>query len=126
MSDIDIGQPDLSGLCVTGDAESAEAGSGLVNGYSLATGQPAPVARDLPAAGVDRTIRVSTAVAVLAVAATSMEAFEPDGPAIREYCAADPGLGYELNQRISKVLARRPHATRIRLIARSGHPAAAP
>jgi Protein of unknown function (DUF2637) len=69
MPHIDIGQPDLSRLSVTRDAESTEAGSGLVNGYSLAAGQATSVARDRPTAGVDRTIRVSTAVAVLAVAA---------------------------------------------------------
>ena len=38
MSHIDIGQHDLSRLCVTRDAESTEAGSGLVNGYPLAAG----------------------------------------------------------------------------------------
>ena len=56
-----------------------------------------------------------------AVAATAVEAFEFDAPAVRERCAADPGLGYELNQRIIRVLARRLQATRIRLIARSGY-----
>jgi hypothetical protein len=60
MSHIDIGPPDLAGLRVTRDAEPTEAGSGLVNGYRLAAGQAAPMARDLPTAGVDRTIRVST------------------------------------------------------------------
>jgi CRP/FNR family transcriptional regulator, cyclic AMP receptor protein len=59
-----------------------------------------------------------------AVAVTAMEAFEFDAPAVRERCAADPGLGYELNQRIARVLAKRLQATRIRLIARSGHSAA--
>ncbi len=56
-----------------------------------------------------------------AVAATAVEAFEFDAPAVRERCAADPGLGYEFNQRITRVLANRLQATRIRLIARSGH-----
>jgi CRP/FNR family cyclic AMP-dependent transcriptional regulator len=56
-----------------------------------------------------------------AVAATSVEAFEFDAAAVRERCAANPSLGYELNQRISLVLARRLQATRIRLIARSGY-----
>jgi CRP/FNR family transcriptional regulator, cyclic AMP receptor protein len=60
-----------------------------------------------------------------AVAATDVEAFEFDAPAVRERCAADPGLGYELSQRISRVLARRLQATRIRLIARSGSSASA-
>ncbi len=56
-----------------------------------------------------------------AVAATALEAFEFDAPAVRERCANDPVLGYELNQRITRVLARRLQATRIRLIARSGY-----
>jgi len=58
-----------------------------------------------------------------AVAATAVEAFEFDARAVRERCAADPGLGYELNQRITRVLAQRLQATRIRLLARSGHSA---
>ena len=58
-----------------------------------------------------------------AVAATPVEAFEFDAPAVREACAADPGLGYELNQRITRVLAKRLQATRIRLISRTGHSA---
>jgi CRP/FNR family cyclic AMP-dependent transcriptional regulator len=59
-----------------------------------------------------------------AVAATAVEAFEFDAPAVRECCAAEPGLGYELNQRITRVLAKRLQATRIRMIARSGYSAA--
>jgi len=59
-----------------------------------------------------------------AVAATPVAAFEFDAPAVREACAADPGLGYELNQRITRVLAKRLQATRIRLISRSSYPAA--
>ena len=59
-----------------------------------------------------------------AVAATAVEAFEFDAPTVRERCATDPGLGYELNQRITRVLAKRLQSTRIRLIARSGYPAA--
>ena len=58
-----------------------------------------------------------------AVAATRVEAFEFDASAVREACTADPGLGYELNQRITRVLAKRLQATRIRLISRSGHSA---
>ena len=58
-----------------------------------------------------------------AVAATPVEAFEFDAPAVREACAADPGLGYELNQRITRVLAKRLQATRIRLISRTGYSA---
>jgi CRP/FNR family transcriptional regulator, cyclic AMP receptor protein len=60
-----------------------------------------------------------------AVAATPVKAFEFDAPAVREACAADPGLGYELNQRITRVLAKRLQATRIRLISRAGHSAVA-
>jgi len=59
-----------------------------------------------------------------AVAATAVEAFEFDAPLVRERCAAYPELGYEFNQRITRVLAKRLQATRIRLIARSGHSAA--
>jgi CRP/FNR family cyclic AMP-dependent transcriptional regulator len=59
-----------------------------------------------------------------AVAATAVEAFEFDAPAVRELCATDPELGYEFNQRITRVLAKRLQATRIRLIARSGYSAA--
>jgi CRP/FNR family transcriptional regulator, cyclic AMP receptor protein len=58
-----------------------------------------------------------------AVAATAVEAFEFDAPAVRELCVLDPGLGYEFNQRITLVLAKRLQATRIRLIARSGYSA---
>jgi CRP/FNR family cyclic AMP-dependent transcriptional regulator len=61
-----------------------------------------------------------------AVAATSLQAFEFDASAVREACAANPELGYELNQRIIRVLAQRLQATRIRMIARSGYSAAVP
>ena len=59
-----------------------------------------------------------------AVAATAVKAFEFDAPTVRELCAAYPELGYEFNQRVTRVLAKRLQATRIRLITRSGHPAA--
>ena len=59
-----------------------------------------------------------------AVAASAVEAFEFDAPTVRELCAAYPELGYEFNQRVTRVLARRLQATRIRLIARSGYSAA--
>jgi CRP/FNR family transcriptional regulator, cyclic AMP receptor protein len=59
-----------------------------------------------------------------AVAVTAVEAFEFDAAAVRKRCAAAPGLGYELNQRITRVLAKRLQATRVRLIARSGYSAA--
>ena len=42
-----------------------------------------------------------------AVAATAVEAFEFDAPLVRERCAAHPELGYEFNQRVTRVLARR-------------------
>ena len=57
-----------------------------------------------------------------AVAATRVEAFEFDAPAVQACCAADPGLGYEVTRRMTLVLAKRLQATRIRLIARSGRP----
>jgi CRP/FNR family transcriptional regulator, cyclic AMP receptor protein len=59
-----------------------------------------------------------------AVAATAVEAFEFDATMVRELCATNPELGYELNQRMTRVLARRLQATRVRLIARSGYSAA--
>jgi hypothetical protein len=68
MSHIDIGQPDLAGLRVTGDAKSTEDGPGLVNGYPRAAGRSALATGDVMTAGVDGAIRVSTAIAVLAVA----------------------------------------------------------
>src|ERR1700683_3580562 len=59
-----------------------------------------------------------------AVAATAVEAFEFDAPLVRERCAADHELGYELDRRMTRILAKRLQATRIRLIARSGYSAA--
>jgi CRP/FNR family transcriptional regulator, cyclic AMP receptor protein len=56
-----------------------------------------------------------------AVAATALEVFEFGAPGVRERCANDPVLGYELNQRINRVLAKRLQATRTRLIARPGY-----
>ena len=61
-----------------------------------------------------------------AIAATEVEAFEFDAAAVRACCASDGGLGYELNQRVTRVLAKRLQATRIRLIARSGRAATVP
>ena len=58
------------------------------------------------------------------MAAIAVEAFEFDAPMVRERCAADHELGYELNQRLARVLARRLQATRIRLIERSGYSSA--
>jgi CRP/FNR family transcriptional regulator, cyclic AMP receptor protein len=59
-----------------------------------------------------------------AVAATPVQAFEFDGPAVRACCASDPELGYEIHQRVARVLAKRLQATRIRLIARTGYSSA--
>jgi CRP/FNR family transcriptional regulator, cyclic AMP receptor protein len=58
-----------------------------------------------------------------AVTGTVVEAFEFDAPAVRERCAADPELGFEFGQRVSRILAQRLEATRIRLIARLGYAA---
>jgi CRP/FNR family transcriptional regulator, cyclic AMP receptor protein len=59
-----------------------------------------------------------------AVTVTAVEAFEFDAPTVRERCTAYPELGYEFNQRVARVLAKRLQSTRIRLIARSGYSAA--
>jgi CRP/FNR family transcriptional regulator, cyclic AMP receptor protein len=59
-----------------------------------------------------------------AMTASTVEAFEFDAAIVRERCTAWPELGYEFDQRITRVLAKRLQATRIRLIARSGYPAA--
>jgi hypothetical protein len=72
MSHNDPGRPDLAALRATGNAEFTEAEARPPDSYRYwlgGTGSPTPVARDIAAAtGVDRAIRVSTAVAVLAVA----------------------------------------------------------
>jgi len=54
------------------------------------------------------------------VAVTAVDTFEFDAPAVRAACAADPALGYELTRRLTRVLASRLQATRIRLLGRSG------
>jgi CRP/FNR family transcriptional regulator, cyclic AMP receptor protein len=59
-----------------------------------------------------------------AMTITAVEAFEFDAPMVRERCAAYPELGYEFNQRVTRVLAKRLQSTRIRLIGRSGYSAA--
>src|SRR5258708_35421955 len=59
-----------------------------------------------------------------AVAAGPVEAYEFDAQAVQAYCAADPWLGYELTQRLARVIANRVQATRIRLISESAHSAA--
>jgi CRP/FNR family transcriptional regulator, cyclic AMP receptor protein len=57
-----------------------------------------------------------------AVAASPVEAFEFDARAVRTCCESDPVLGYELTQRLARVVAKRLQATRIRLITVSGQP----
>jgi CRP/FNR family transcriptional regulator, cyclic AMP receptor protein len=52
-----------------------------------------------------------------AVTVTEVEAFEFDAQLVRKLCATDAGLGYEFTQRVTRVLARRLLATRVRLIA---------
>ena len=54
-----------------------------------------------------------------AVCAGPVRAFEFDAAAIRARCAADPLFGYELTERLLRVLARRLQSTRSRLIAGS-------
>jgi len=61
-----------------------------------------------------------------AAAASRVEAFEFDGRAVRACCRDDPELGYELTQRLTRVLAKRLQATRVRLITASSLPAALP
>lgn len=58
-----------------------------------------------------------------AVAASPVEAFEFDARAVRACCASDPALGYELTQRLARVVASRLQATRVRLIALSSQSA---
>jgi CRP/FNR family transcriptional regulator, cyclic AMP receptor protein len=54
-----------------------------------------------------------------AVCVGPVEAFEFDAAEVRDRCAADPEFGYELMQRLIRVLAARLRSTRNRLIARS-------
>ena len=58
-----------------------------------------------------------------AVAASPVEAFEFDARAVRARCAADPVLGYEVTQRVARVLSKRLQSTRGRLITASIQPA---
>ena len=58
-----------------------------------------------------------------AVAVSPLEAFEFDARAVRACCASDPALGYEVTRRLAQVLAKRLHATRIRLITACEQPA---
>ncbi len=54
-----------------------------------------------------------------AVCATQVTAFEFSAQAVRDHCAADPDLGYELTRRMFQVLAGRLQDTADKLIARS-------
>lgn len=51
-----------------------------------------------------------------AVALGPVEAFEFDAPPVRERCACDPVLDYELTRRFIGISAHRLHATRLRLL----------
>lgn len=55
-----------------------------------------------------------------AVTVMPVQAFQFDGAAMRSCCAADPGLGYALSQRMLRVLAGRLRITRDRLVAGCG------
>jgi CRP-like cAMP-binding protein len=54
-----------------------------------------------------------------AVCVTELRAIEFNAQAVRDRCAADPVLGYELTRRLFQVLAGRLQGTRGSLIARS-------
>jgi CRP-like cAMP-binding protein len=58
-----------------------------------------------------------------AVAMQPVQAFELDGRAVREMCAADPGFGYELTRRLLAVVTHRLQATRTRLLDLNAAPA---
>ena len=60
-----------------------------------------------------------------AVAACPVEAFEFDGRMVRARCESDPAFGYELTQRLARVVAKRLQATRVRLISASSQSAGA-
>ncbi len=51
-----------------------------------------------------------------AITTQPMQAFEFDARAVRGACEDDPGLGYELSQRFSRVVVHRLQATRARLL----------
>jgi CRP/FNR family transcriptional regulator, cyclic AMP receptor protein len=61
-----------------------------------------------------------------AVAVRQTEAFEFDARMVRACCQDDPELGYDLTQRLARVLAKRLQATRVRLITASSLPTALP
>jgi CRP/FNR family transcriptional regulator, cyclic AMP receptor protein len=51
-----------------------------------------------------------------AVAAETTISIELDGPGVRQLCARDPSLGYELSTRFMQVMLDRLQATRLRLL----------
>jgi CRP/FNR family transcriptional regulator, cyclic AMP receptor protein len=51
-----------------------------------------------------------------ATAVADTLAVELDGPAVRDLCAADPALGFELTTRFLAVVVERMQTTRIRLL----------
>jgi CRP/FNR family transcriptional regulator, cyclic AMP receptor protein len=51
-----------------------------------------------------------------AVTTRPTQAFEVDGRAVREMCAADPGLGFELTRQLLAVVVHRLQVTRTRLL----------
>lgn len=57
-----------------------------------------------------------------AVAQEPVTAFRFDGPGVRELCAADPRLGYDLTLRFGTVMLDRLEATRVRMLDLYAHP----
>jgi hypothetical protein len=51
-----------------------------------------------------------------AVAVENTLGIELDGPGVRQLCARDPALGYELSTRFMQVMVERLQATRVRLL----------
>jgi len=51
-----------------------------------------------------------------AVAVENTLSIELDGPGVRQLCARDPALGYELSTRFMQVMVDRLQATRMRLL----------
>jgi CRP/FNR family transcriptional regulator, cyclic AMP receptor protein len=51
-----------------------------------------------------------------AVALETTLTIELDGPGVRQLCALDPALGYELSTRFMQVMLERLQATRLRLL----------
>ncbi len=60
-----------------------------------------------------------------AVTVNPVEVFEFDAQALRTCCAADSQLGYEVTQRLTRVVANRLQVTRIKLISVSAKLASA-